>query len=62
MESRDKLESERDELQQKFELALEDVQRYRGRVADLEQELARRPEATETDLRRRLELAVEDVR
>jgi len=99
--SRDELESERAELQQKFELALEDVQRYRGRVADLEQELARRPEATETDsaelvalraerdalterveqlekqpvaqldanaeqevadLRRRFELAVEDVR
>ena len=100
-EVRAALESERDELQQKFELALEDVQRYRGRVADLEQELARRPEATATDsaelvalraerdalservqqlekqpavqidanaeqevadLRRRFELAVEDVR
>ncbi len=95
------LESDREELQQKFDLALQDVQRYRGRVADLEQELARRPEATETDsaelvalraerdalaerveqlekqpaaqmdanaeqevadLRRRFELAVEDVR
>jgi hypothetical protein len=99
--SRNAAESECGELQQKFELALEDVQRYRGRVADLEQELARRPEATETDsaelialraerdalaerveqlekqpvsqldanaeqemadLRRRFELAVEDVR
>jgi len=100
-ESRAALESDRDEHQQKFQLALEDVQRYRGRVADLEQELARRPEGTETDsaelvalraerdalserveqlekqpvtqmdanaeqevadLRRRFELAVEDVR
>jgi hypothetical protein len=95
------LERERDELQQKFELALQDVQRFRGRAADLEQELARRPEASQTDsaelvalraerdalaerveqlerqpvadvdadtaqeiadLRRRFELAVEDVR
>ena len=44
-----KLERERDELKQKFELALEDVQRFRGRAADLEQELARRPEANEAD-------------
>jgi chromosome segregation ATPase len=43
------LESERDGLQQKFTLALEDVNRYRGRVVELEQELARRPEATEVD-------------
>jgi chromosome segregation ATPase len=43
------LETERDGLQQKFSLALDDVNRYRGRVVDLEQELARRPEATETD-------------
>jgi hypothetical protein len=43
------LETDRDALQQKFELALEDVNRYRGRVVELEQELARRPEATETD-------------
>jgi len=43
------LETERDDLQQKFALALEDLNRYRGRVVDLEQELARRPEATETD-------------
>jgi chromosome segregation ATPase len=95
------LERERDELKQKFELALEDVQRFRGRAAELEQELARRPEANQTDsaelvalraerdalaerieqlerqpvtqvdadteqeisdLRRRFELAVEDVR
>jgi hypothetical protein len=95
------LERERNELQQKFELALQDVQRFRGRAADLEQELARRPEASQTDspelvalraerdalaerveqlekqpvaqvdadaeqemsdLRRRFELAVEDVR
>jgi chromosome segregation ATPase len=45
----EKLESERDELHQKFELALEDVQRFRSRVAELEQELSRRPEANETD-------------
>jgi DNA repair exonuclease SbcCD ATPase subunit len=95
------VERERDELKQKFELALEDVQRFRGRVAELEQELARRPEASQadsaelvalraerdalaerieqlerqpvaqvdadteqeiSDLRRRFELAVEDVR
>jgi chromosome segregation ATPase len=95
------LERERNELQQKFELALQDVQRFRGRAADLEQELARRPQASQTDsaelvalraerdalaerveqlekqpavqvsadaeqeisdLRRRFELAVEDVR
>jgi chromosome segregation ATPase len=95
------LEHERDELKQKFDLALQDVQRFRGRAADLEQELARRPEASQTDsaelvalraerdalaerveqlerqpaaqvdantvqqmadLRRRFELAVEDVR
>lgn len=90
-----------DESRQKFELALEDVQRLRGKVTDLEQELARRPETEKadsaelvalraerdvlaarveqleqapagrvdadteqelTDLRRRFELAVEDVR
>ena len=45
----DALERERDELQQKFELALQDVQRFRGRAADLEQELARRPAASQTD-------------
>jgi chromosome segregation ATPase len=43
------LQRERDELQQKFELALQDVQRFRGRTADLEQELARRPEAAQAD-------------
>jgi chromosome segregation ATPase len=31
-------------LQHKFELALDDVRRLRGRAAELEQELARRPE------------------
>jgi len=36
--------AERDELRQKFELALHDVQRLRGRVAELEQELDSRPE------------------
>jgi chromosome segregation ATPase len=95
------LERDRDELKQKFDLALQDVQRFRGRVAELEQDLARRPEANQTDsaelvalraerdalaerieqlerqpvaqvdanadqeisdLRRRFELAVEDVR
>jgi hypothetical protein len=48
-DARTALESERDALQQKFELALQDVQRYRGRVAELEQDLARRPETTQTD-------------
>jgi chromosome segregation ATPase len=49
LQARTALEAERDALQQKFELALEDVQRYRGRVGELEQELARRPEATAAD-------------
>jgi chromosome segregation ATPase len=43
------LTRERDELQQKFELALTDVQRFRGRVAELEQDLARRPETEQAD-------------
>jgi chromosome segregation ATPase len=43
------LERERGELQQKFELALEDVQRLRERVAELEHDLARRPEADQAD-------------
>jgi chromosome segregation ATPase len=43
------LERERDELQQKFELALEDVQRLRERGAELEHDLARRPEASQAD-------------
>jgi hypothetical protein len=47
--TRTALERDRDALQQKFELALQDVQRFRGRVAELEQELARRPEATVAD-------------
>lgn len=38
-----------DKLQQKFDLALEDVQRLRARVAELEQELDSRPEVDETD-------------
>jgi hypothetical protein len=49
LQARTALEAERDALQQKFELALKDVQRYRERVGELEQELARRPEATATD-------------
>lgn len=40
---------ERDELKQKFDLALEDVQRLRTRVAELEQELASRPAQSESD-------------
>ena len=40
---------ERDELQQKFDLALEDVQRLRARVGELEQEIASRPAGDETD-------------
>jgi chromosome segregation ATPase len=43
------LERERSELQQKFDLALEDVQRLRTRVAELEQDLARRPESNQAD-------------
>lgn len=43
------LERERDELQQKFELALADVQRLRGKTAELEGDLARRPEANQAD-------------
>jgi chromosome segregation ATPase len=48
-ETRRGLEHERDGLQHKFELALQDVQRLRGRVAELEEELSRRPEASHTD-------------
>jgi chromosome segregation ATPase len=48
-EARAALERERDGLQQKFDLALADVQRLRCRVAELEQELARRPEANQSD-------------
>ncbi len=43
------LERERDELRQKFDLALQDVQRLRARVAELEQDLARRPETNQAD-------------
>jgi chromosome segregation ATPase len=46
---RTSLERERDELQNKFKLALEDVQRLRERVAELEHDLARRPEAAQAD-------------
>ncbi|MEX0613486.1 MAG: hypothetical protein WD229_15315, partial [Pirellulales bacterium] len=48
-QQREDLERQREELRQKFELALEDVQRFRGRVAELEQDLARRPEANQAD-------------
>jgi chromosome segregation ATPase len=47
--ARSGLERQRDELQQKFDLALEDVQRLRARVAELEQDLARRPESNQAD-------------
>jgi DNA repair exonuclease SbcCD ATPase subunit len=47
--ARTALERERDELQQKFELALKDVQRLRERGAELEHDLARRPEASQAD-------------
>jgi chromosome segregation ATPase len=47
--ARDVAERERDELKQKFELALEDVQRFRARVTELEQDLARRPQANQAD-------------
>lgn len=43
------LESEQKELQHKFDLALDDVRRLRGRVAELEQDLASRPDADEGD-------------
>jgi chromosome segregation ATPase len=41
-------QAERDELRQKFELALADMQNLRGRVAEMEQELSTRPAADET--------------
>jgi chromosome segregation ATPase len=47
--TRTALERERDESEQKFELALKDVQRLRERVAEMEHDLARRPEANQTD-------------
>src|SRR5262249_34283648 len=40
--------SERDELRQKFGLAIEDVGHLRGRVAELETELANRPAPDQT--------------
>lgn len=48
-EQKSSLEREQDELQQKFELALEDVQRFRGRVAELEQDLASCPDTNADD-------------
>jgi chromosome segregation ATPase len=45
----DETVAERDELKQKFALALEDIQRFKTRVTDLEQELARRPKASNAD-------------
>jgi len=41
--------AERDELQQKFDLVMADMQRLRSRAFDLEQELASRPAAEQTD-------------
>jgi chromosome segregation ATPase len=43
------LEAERAELQNKFDLALGDVQRLRRRVAELEQDLASRPDVDDGD-------------
>ncbi|HEX4413905.1 MAG TPA: hypothetical protein VH107_09785 [Lacipirellulaceae bacterium] len=47
--TRTELESDRDQAQQKFGLALQDVQNLRERVAELEHDLARRPAADEAD-------------
>src|SRR6185369_588087 len=47
--ARTTLERQRDELQQKFDLALQDVQRLRARLAEVEQDLARRPESNQAD-------------
>src|SRR5205085_11299864 len=47
--TRTAIERERNELQHKFDLALVDVQRLRARVAELEQDLARRPESNQAD-------------
>lgn len=41
--------AERDDLQHKFNLALEDAQRLRTTISELEQELSRRPSASEAD-------------
>ena len=41
--------AERDELQQKFDLALQDMQRLRGRVAEAEQELSSRPAVDQSE-------------
>jgi chromosome segregation ATPase len=48
-QARTGIERERDELQQKFDLALQDLQRLRARGAELEQELSRRPESNQAD-------------
>lgn len=48
-QTRTGLERERDELQHKFDLALQDLQRLRARGAELEQELARRPQSNQAD-------------
>ena len=48
-QARNGIERERDELQQKFDLALQDLQRLRARGAELEQELSRRPESNQAD-------------
>src|SRR6185436_15237800 len=48
-QARSGLERERDELQQKFDLALQDLQRLRARLAEVEQDLARRPESNQAD-------------
>lgn len=57
--TRTALERERDEGQQKFELALKDVQRLRERVAEMEHDLARRPEANQVDSAELVALRVE---
>jgi chromosome segregation ATPase len=46
---RRQLNGEREALQQKFDLLLADMQRQRGRVAELEQELASRPEPDQSE-------------
>jgi chromosome segregation ATPase len=47
------------EIVPKFELAMEDVRRLRARVAELEQELAKRPERDQTDLPELIQLRTE---
>lgn len=43
------VENERDEVQQKFDLALADLQQHREHVAQLEEQLASRPDSDEDD-------------